>query len=154
MFIGACPGSCAGGVKTTTITSLVLLGFSRLRGHDQPRIFYRTISSGSLWRAINVVMTSMLVIVLATMLLLMTELKAVSHLESRGKFLEFFFEVVSAFGTVGLSAGVTGGLSVLGKLIITVVMFIGRLGPLVIGIAISRQRSSRFHYAEENIMVG
>ena len=124
MFIGGCPGSCAGGVKTTTITSLILLGFSRLRGRDHPRVFHRTISNGSLWRAINVVMISMLVIVLATMLLLMTELNDVSHLESRGKFLELFFEVVSAFGTVGLSAGITGGLSVPGKLIITVVMFI------------------------------
>ena len=154
MFIGGCPGSCAGGVKTTTVTSLMLLGFSRLRGHDQPQVFYRTISSGSLWRAINVVMISTVVIVTATMLMLMTELWDVSHLESRGKFLEFFFEVVSAFGTVGLSAGVTAGLSSSGKLIITMVMFIGRLGPLVIGTAISRQRGSRFYYAEENIMVG
>ncbi len=154
MFIGACPGSCAGGVKTTTFSTLMLMGFSRLRGHDRPRIFYRTISSGSLARAINVVMISMVVIVAATMLLLMTELRYLSHLESRGKFLELFFEVVSAFGTVGLSAGNTAGLSMPGKLIITAVMFIGRLGPLVIGVAISRQRSSRFHYAEENIMVG
>ena len=154
MFIGGCPGSCAGGVKTTTVTTLMLLGFSRLRGHDQPRVFHRTIFSGSLWRAINVVMISLLVVAAATMLLLMSELGGMSHLESRGQFLELFFEVVSAFGTVGLSTGVTPGLSVPGKLLITVVMFVGRLGPLVVGIAISRQRHSRFTYAEENIMVG
>ena len=82
-----------------------------------------------------------------------TELGSASHMITRGKFLELFFEVVSAFGTVGLSTGVTGELSVTGRLIITVVMFMGRLGPLVIGIAISRQRNTRFYYAEEDIMV-
>ncbi|WP_124330998.1 TrkH family potassium uptake protein [Desulfonema ishimotonii] len=154
MFIGACPGSCGGGVKTTTIFSLTLLGLSRFQGHDRPRIFRRSIPEASVWRAVNVVMISSLVIVLALMLLLISELGNVSHLQSRGKFLEFFFEVVSAFGTVGLSTGVTAGLSLPGKLIITAVMFIGRLGPLVIGIAFSRRRRIRYHYAEEQIMIG
>lgn len=154
MFIGACPGSCGGGVKTTTISSLVLLGLSRLRGHKFPRIFCRTIPITSVWRAINVVMLSTLVITVSLMLILISEFGDLSHLESRGKFLEYFFETVSAFGTVGLSTGVTGGLSVFGKLVITAEMFIGRLGPLVIGIAISRQIPSRFQYAEEEIMIG
>jgi len=84
----------------------------------------------------------------------MTELGDMGHRESRGKFLELLFEVVSAFGTVGLSTGITPGLSATGKVILSVVMFVGRLGPLVVGVALSRDIVSRFYYAEENIMVG
>jgi trk system potassium uptake protein TrkH len=73
---------------------------------------------------------------------------------SRGKFLELLFEVVSAFGTVGLSTGLTAGLSMAGKLILCGVMFIGRLGPLVIVMAISRGAAPRYYYAEEDIMSG
>jgi trk system potassium uptake protein TrkH len=154
MFIGASPGSCAGGVKTTTISALVILGISRIRGHAHPRIFHRTIPNDSIWKATGVIMISGFIVTAALLLLLISELGNVPHLDSRGKFLELFFEVVSAFGTVGLSADVTPGLSRIGRLIITIVMFIGRLGPLVIGIAISRQRQSHFYYAEEGIMIG
>jgi len=73
---------------------------------------------------------------------------------SRGKFFELLFEVVSAFGTVGLSTGVTGGLTLVGKIILTIVMFVGRLGPLVFAMAVSRSSAPRYTYAEENIMVG
>jgi trk system potassium uptake protein TrkH len=88
------------------------------------------------------------------MLLLMTELGGVGHPESRGKFLELLFEVVSAFGTVGLSTGITAELTVIGKVILSGIMFVGRLGPLVVGVALSRDTISRYYYAEENIMVG
>lgn len=154
MFIGACPGSCAGGVKTTTFSTLLLLGISRMRGYDYPRIFSRTIPASSVSKAVNTVMLSMFFITLGLMLLMMTELGNISHQASRGKFLEYFFETVSAFGTVGLSTGVTGELSVYGKLIITALMFVGRLGPLVIGIAISRRQNNLYYYAEEDIMIG
>jgi len=154
MFVGASPGSCGGGVKTTTLTTLVMLGISRFRGQGRPQLFNRTISSESVGKAISVVMVSILVIVIAALILLMTELGEVSHTQSRGKFLELLFEVVSAFGTVGLSTGVTGGLTIIGKIIITVVMFVGRLGPLVIALAVSQRDTLRYHYAEENIMIG
>jgi len=101
-----------------------------------------------------VVMISTLVIGIGLMVILMTEIGDIPHPDSRGLFLELLFEIVSAFGTVGLSTGVTNGLSDAGKIIITLMMFIGRLGPLVIGIAVSRSISSRYHHAEENIMVG
>ncbi|MEZ4527469.1 MAG: TrkH family potassium uptake protein [Desulfobacterales bacterium] len=154
MFIGACPGSCAGGVKTTTVSTLVLLGFSRIRGYDYPQIFRRSIPGPAVWKAVSLVMLSMIFITGALMLLMMTELGNIPHMETRGKFLEYFFEVVSAFGTAGLSTGVTGALSVPGKLIVTVLMFVGRLGPLVIGIAISRKRTNLYQHAEEDIMIG
>ena len=76
------------------------------------------------------------------------------HTHTRGRFLELFFEVISAFGTVGLSAGATGSLSKLGRITIILLMFIGRLGPMVIGLAVSQERISRVQYAEENIMIG
>jgi len=154
MFIGASPGSCGGGVKTTTLTALVMLGFSRLRGLERPSLFHRTISSESIGKAISVVMVSIVVIAIATIVLLMTELGEVPHAQSRGKFLELLFEVVSAFGTVGLSTGVTEGLTIMGKVVLTIVMFVGRLGPLMVALAVSRRGASRYYYAEENIMIG
>jgi trk system potassium uptake protein TrkH len=77
------------------------------------------------------------------------------HQESRGLFLELLFEVVSAFGTVGLSVGITPQLSSVGKLILALVMFAGRLGPLSIAVALTgKEPTSRFQYAEENVMIG
>lgn len=154
MFIGASPGSCGGGIKTSTFASLVVLGLSRLRGRERPQIFHRTISTASIGKAISVVLISTLVVVLANMVMLMIELGETPHPMSRGKFLELLFEVVSAFGTVGLSAGVTAGLSNAGKLILSMVMFVGRLGPLVIAMAVSRETAPRYYYAEEEIMSG
>lgn len=154
MFIGASPGSCGGGIKTTSMATMIALGFSRFRGHERPQLFRRTISDASVGKAVSVIILSAIVICTGTMLLLMSEIGELTHLESRGKFLEIFFETVSAFGTVGLSTGVTGGLSGIGKIIISVVMFVGRLGPLVVGVAVSRNTVSRYYYAEETIMVG
>ncbi len=154
MFIGASPGSCGGGIKTTSLATLVVLGISRFRGHERPQLFNRTISDVSIGKAISVIMLSMIVVCAGTMLLLMTEIGKVAHPQSRGKFLELLFEVVSAFGTVGLSTGITPELSVMGKIILSGIMFVGRLGPLVIGVAVSRGVVSRYHYAEETIMVG
>lgn len=154
MFVGGCPGSCAGGVKTTTAGSIFIMAMTRFGGNRYPTVFSRTIPERTIWKAINVVMLGGFVISVALSLLLASELGGLSHAESRGKFVELFFEVVSAFGTVGLSADVTPGLSVYGKTIIAIVMFIGRLGPLAIGVAISRGQRARYFYAEENIMVG
>lgn len=154
MFIGASPGSCGGGIKTTTFASLIVLALSRLRGQEKPQIFHRSIPEESISKAVGVVMISTVVIVAGTMALLMTELGEISHSASRGRFLELLFEVVSAFGTVGLTTGITQGLSDLGKLILTCIMFVGRLGPLVVAIAVSRRITSHYYYAEESIMIG
>lgn len=154
MFIGASPGSCGGGIKTTSLATLVVLGTSRFRGHERPQLFNRTISYVSVGRATSVIMLSMIVVCIGIMLLLMTEIGEVAHPQSRGKFLELLFEAVSAFGTVGLSTGTTAGLSVMGKIILSGIMFVGRLGPLVVGMAVSRDAAPRYHYAEETIMVG
>jgi len=154
MFIGASPGSCGGGIKTSTAACLFSLGLSRLKGFDRPRIFNRSISQESVGRAVSVTMVSMLVVVIGTMMLLIVEPGGVSAALNRGKFIEMFFEVVSAFGTVGLSTGITGTLTAAGKFLITIVMFIGRLGPLVVAMAVSRTSAPSYYYAEENIMIG
>jgi trk system potassium uptake protein TrkH len=154
MFIGASPGSCAGGIKTTTFSTLVLRGLASFAGRERPQVFHRTIPTNSVWKAISVTMVSIFLVVIGTMLLSVSELGGIPHQQSRGTYIELLFEVVSAFGTVGLSTGVTGNLTVVGKLIITIIMFLGRLGPLVVAIALSRQKTSSYYYAEENIMVG
>ncbi len=154
MFIGASPGSCGGGIKTTTFATIVLLGAARLKGRDHPLAYHRKIPESSVAKAITVATLSLLVIVSGTLLLTMSELGAVSRLQSQGAFFELFFETVSAFATVGLSMGATEGLSASGKLIVAAVMFIGRLGPLVLAVAVSRKHGPRFTYAEEKVMIG
>jgi len=154
MFIGASPGSCGGGIKTTTATTLFIIWISRLKGSGYPHLFNRKISDKSVGKAISIILISLGVVFIGILLLNITELGDVSHISSRGKFLEICFEVISAFGTVGLSTGITPTLTVVGKLIITFIMFIGRLGPLVIAIAVSRTSLSSYQFAEENIMIG
>ena len=155
MFVGASPGSCGGGIKTTTLATLVTLGVTRLRGRKRPQLFHRTIAEVSLGKAISLVMMSMFVTSIGLLCLLTTGLTGAAISYSRGNFLELFFETISAFGTVGLSTGITGKLSIPGKFIVILIMFIGRLGPLVIAMAVSRQRKApSFYYAEENIMIG
>ncbi len=153
MFIGASPGSCGGGIKTTTIACLYSLGLSRLKGFQRPSLFKRSITQESVGRAASVAMVSILVVVAGTLAALIAETGSGGML-NRGKFIDIFFEVVSAFGTVGLSTGITGALTGLGKLVITAVMFIGRLGPLVVAMAVSRKSAPRYSYAEENLMIG
>lgn len=154
MFIGASPGSCGGGVKTSTIATLFFLGFSRMNGRESTTAFNRTIPDQTVSKATNMVMISIFVVGLATTILLLTEVGRVSYMESMGKFIEILYETVSAFGTVGLTMGITETLSEAGRLIISLVMFTGRLGPLMIALAISRQSTKHFTYAHEDIMVG
>lgn len=154
MFIGAGPGSCAGGVKITTMSTLLLLALQRLAGRDRPRIFNRTIAEPSITKATNVVMMSMTVIGFMVMLMLISESGDAEYQLGHEQFLDIFFEVVSAFGTVGLSMGITPALTDFGKLLITLIMFIGRIGLLVIGMAISLKKKKNFYYAEEEIAIG
>ncbi len=157
MFIGAGSGSTGGGIKVNTIGVLFALSKSYLLSEKKPTLFKRTISQETIGRAISVFVVSVLTISVALMALLITELGTIPHEESRGMFLEILFEVISAFGTVGLSVGVTPKLSEIGKLIIIVLMFTGRLGPLSLAIALLRKEKAmrmRYEYAEENVMIG
>ena len=154
MFIGASPGSCGGGVKTTTAATLFLMARSRLKGAAHVSAFSRTIPAKSVEKATHLMMMSFFVVILGTLVLLSSEMGSLAHTQSRGRFLELLFESVSAFGTVGLSMGVTPTLSTLGRFCVTLLMFVGRLGPMAIAVAVSRDIAPPHRWAEEDIMIG
>ena len=155
MFIGGAPGSCAGGVKVSTLGILVAIFVSRLRGYEEPQLFFRSISRETAGKALTIVLSSVLLISIAILGLLLTEDWSMSPDESRGHFIKLVFETISAFGTVGLSMGVTSQLTTTGRLFIILLMFVGRLGPLTMAIALTRRKPvGRFRYAKGEIMVG
>jgi trk system potassium uptake protein TrkH len=155
MFIGGTSGSTAGGIKTNTFGLLIAYSFKRLRGENRLHLFKRTIAPEIISRASAIVTTSFAVVIIATAILMLSETGNLSSTESQTKFLPVLFETVSAFGTVGLSLGITAELSTLGKLVLCVVMFVGRIGALSLGLAMSlREKRTDFSYAEENIMIG
>lgn len=154
MFIGASPGSCGGGIKTTTFAILIAQIKARFQAREEVNLMYRRIPGEVLSRAISIGFFSSMLIVIFTIVLLTTELPGLSHQASRGLFLEILFEVTSAFGTVGLSTGLTPSLSQAGRVLIVMLMFIGRLGPVTIATAVGTHEKQTFKYASENIMVG
>jgi trk system potassium uptake protein len=146
MFVGASPAGTGGGVKTITFALLVLSVRSILRKREEVEVFYRTIPRETVHKALVIITFSFSLINLFTILLLVTD---------GAHFLPAMFEVVSAFGTVGLSMGLTPSLTAAGKVIIIVVMFIGRIGPLTMALALGEQRDrARFAYPTERVMVG
>jgi trk system potassium uptake protein TrkH len=155
MFVGGAPGSAAGGIKVTTFAALVAMGYARYRGWERPMLFHRSIPPGAIDRAVAILAISTLIVALYCMGLMITETTVGDDWNDRGRFVAILFESVSAFGTVGLSLGETSQLSTVGKLLVTSLMFIGRLGPLTVAMAVAR-RSHRgaYQYAEENVMVG
>lgn len=155
MFIGAAPGSVGGGIKITTFAVLLAMARARFFGQDQVSFSNRAIPIEVVRRSISIVFISVQIIVVYTFILSITEGIYQGNLHDRARFIEILFDVVSAFGTVGMSSGLTGELSPIGRLLITSLMLIGRLGPLTVAFAIAREnKSDRFRYAEEGLMVG
>ncbi len=155
MFIGASPGSTGGGIKTTSLGVLLSLSRARMSGAEHAQAFKRTISPDSISRAFSVFVASIAIVMAGTAACIVAELGDLTPAESRGQFLELLFETTSAFGTVGLSMGITPKLSAWSKFILVLIMFTGRLGPLVLAMAIQpKQMKGRFTYAEENLMIG
>ena len=154
MFIGAGAGSTGGGIKVTTIATLFLSGWAALNGRNLPQIFRRTISASSVNKALSLTLVSLVIAIAGSLLLNSTESGVIAQADSNGEFLATSFEAVSALATVGLSTGLTPHLTHAGKTLIILLMFIGRLGPLSIAFAISRQHESTIRYAEENVMIG
>lgn len=155
MFIGAAPGSTGGGIKATTFGLLVAYTFARFRGKTQLNLWNRTIPQTSIDKATAVVVASATTVLAAATVLMISETYGLSAAESRNRLMPILFETLSAFGTVGLSLDFTPQLSEIGKLVLTVVMFVGRVGAITLALAISlNQRPEKFSYAEENIMIG
>ncbi len=155
MFVGASPGSCGGGIKTTTFAVVGALFRDRLLARKRVSLFHRVLPDEVVARSVALLIASFAFVTVVTLALSVLEVGPVPHREQGSSFLGYFFEAVSAFGTVGLSTGVTGSLSPPGKLLITLAMFVGRLGPLTLAVAIGRKRGGEeFQYAEEGLMVG
>lgn len=145
MFIGASPGSTGGGIKTTTAFVLLKSAYS-MSTNKQYMAFKRRIPSEIIVKAFIITLLSSILVIIDTFLL--------SIIEKNSTLIQLLFEVVSAFGTVGLSTGITPGLSVLSKVIIILTMFIGRLGPLTIASIWIYKPTSNVSYSEENITIG
>lgn len=149
MFIGASSGGTGGGIKTNTFVVLILATINTLRGGGPIHIFHKTISTNTVMRALAVVMSSITFIFIVALLLSITEGLLEEH------FLEVLFEATSAFSTTGLSMGLTKDLSFLGKIIVILTMFIGRLGPLTLAYALAKKtRKTKLNYPEDHILIG
>lgn len=148
MFIGASPGSTGGGIKTTTFVAIVMSVINTLKGNCQVTISERNIPKDIIQKAITITFLAMLLIIIVTMVLSITE---------NSDLLTLLFETVSAFGTVGLSMGITPNLSQLGKAAIIFTMFCGRVGPLTLVFALSYKRKTaavNIKYPEEKLIIG
>ena len=155
MFIGASPGSAGGGVKTSTFGVLVSYSITRWLGHRHLNIFGRTVPQLSIDRAAGVVISAVALLIIVASVLMAIETYYLTSLESQRHFLSITFEAISAFGTVGLSMGETNTIGTASKVVLAIVMFLGRIGPLTLALAISPKKAGhRFRYPEENIMVG
>ncbi|OKY76694.1 MAG: ATPase [Desulfobulbaceae bacterium DB1] len=156
MFFGASPGSCGGGVKTTTLAVIILFTWSRIRHKKRVNIFHKSIPSETISRSLSLALVATCLIGVTLFLLLAGDTFARIHPSVGGEmFLAYLFETVSAFGTVGLSMGLTTMLSTWGKLLIIFLMLVGRVGVLTFSyIIIGGAIADGIEYAEENIMIG
>ncbi len=146
MFIGASPGSTGGGIKTSTFAVIILNFWANLRGKSRVEAFKREIPAGVIKQALAVLVGGLAFVVLGFFILLLFE----DHSP-----LDILFETVSAWGTVGLSAGITSELTYAGRIVIILLMFAGRVGPLSLGLAIGkRQKEARYSYPEGRISIG
>ncbi|MBB6691965.1 Trk family potassium uptake protein [Cohnella xylanilytica] len=146
MFIGASPGSTGGGIKTTTFTALIGAVYAMIRGKEDVVLFRHRLAQERVYKALTVTLLSLTLVMVATMILSTTE----DH-----HFLKILFEVTSAFGTVGLTMGLTTQLTLTGKIIIILMMFIGRLGPLTLGYALGPKPGRvLYRHAEGKIIIG
>ncbi|GLX67556.1 K+ transporter Trk [Paenibacillus glycanilyticus] len=146
MFIGASPGSAGGGIKVTTFAILIGAVIAMIRGKEDVVFFKRRLAKDRVHKALTITAVSIATIVLFTMILSATE---------KTDFLTVMFEVTSAFGTTGLSMGLTPNLSDFGKLMIILVMFIGRMGPLTLAYTlVPHQSKELYRYPEGKITIG
>ena len=153
MFIGASPGSCGGGIKTTSLAIFAAIFNNKVRGKETVSIFHRTLPEETVSRALSIFILAILTITVGVVVLLVTERSGGNP--GRDQFLAYLFEAVSAFGTVGLSMGVTSTLTTAGKLVLIVLMLLGRVGLLTIAYVFTRRaRVALYRYAEEKVMIG
>jgi len=146
MFIGGSPSGTAGGVKTVTMLILILSMLAAVKGTDEVRAFHRKISDNYVRRAVAVIVVFFVALIAVTMALSITE---------EGSFIDILFESTSAVATVGLTRGFTGNLTLAGKWIIIIAMYLGRLGPITMALAFNAKKyEGKKTYAEGKVIIG
>lgn len=147
MFIGGSPGGTAGGVKTTTVAVLAFTFRALLRNRPEVEALGRSVPAATVYRAAAVALISLLLLFGLTFALICVE----PHLPFR----DLLFEAVSAFGTVGLSTGVTPQLSAAGQVVVCLQMFVGRLGPFTLALAVGLSKvGASYSFPSTKIVVG
>ena len=156
MFIGSAPSSTAGGIRTTTLAVIVLGLWARIRGRTQVRIFNRKIPRDTVTRAYAVMLASFILVLFGTLVMVSSLQEYGGKLPGTIKFDEMFFEVSSAFGTTGLSTGLTSGLSTITKLVLIIIMFVGQLGvsSSILVWNNKNSKSTKYDYVEEDVTIG
>ncbi|MDP4098453.1 TrkH family potassium uptake protein [Paenibacillus sp. P96] len=144
MFIGASPGSTGGGIKTTTFTIMAGAVVSMVRGREDIVIYRYRLAQERILKALTITLLALFLVITVTMILTTTE----DH-----HFLMILFETTSAFGTVGLSMGLTPDLTLIGKILISFTMFAGRLGPITLAYALGKKQSKELYRHPEGKMI-
>ncbi len=146
MFVGGSPAGTAGGIKTVTVVLLFASMFANIRGKSDVVVMHRKISDDTIRRCVAIAVFSLSALFLLTMALLAVE---------QSNFLDTVYEMTSAIATVGLSRGLTGALGPAGKLIVTLTMYLGRIGPITLALAFnSRRPLDNITYSESKVIVG
>ncbi|GIP19825.1 K+ transporter Trk [Paenibacillus sp. J22TS3] len=146
MFIGAAPGSTGGGIKVTVFAVLIGAVFALIRGKDDIVMYKRRLAKDTIIKAVTQTWLALFLVIFVTI--------ALSVLEDRS-FLPILFETTSAFGTTGMSLGLTPMLTPAGKIIICIVMFLGRVGPLTLAYALAPRSSKElYRHPEGRITIG
>jgi Trk-type K+ transport system membrane component len=147
MFIGASPSSVGGGIRTTTFAIMLLTIYTFARGKTSIKVFKKEIDPEDVTKAFVVITTAAMICGIAVALL--------TFLEPKMSLLQLFFEVCSAFGTTGLSMGITADLSIGGKIVIILLMFIGRIGIFsFLFLLRGETKEERYHYPKERVIIG
>ncbi len=147
MFVGGAAGSVAGGVKVATLAVIIAATISSVRGRLQTEAFGREIPHFQVHRALTVVALAMTFIFILALVMMLTE--------ENIPFLNLFFDTISAFGTTGLSTGVPPQLSLAGKILFMIAMFVGRLGPLTMALAlVPREEATVYRFVQERVKIG
>ena len=145
MFIGASPSSAGGGIRTTTFALLIIFILTYARGGKRIKIFHREIYDEDLLKAVTVTIVASAMIFLSLLILSLIEPFTLN---------ELLFEVTSAFGTVGLSLGITSELSTVSKVILIILMFVGRVGLLTFIFTFKRVDHDLIRYPKERMIIG
>ncbi|MCQ2569990.1 MAG: Trk family potassium uptake protein [Limosilactobacillus sp.] len=151
MFIGGAPGSTAGGVKTTTVGLIALQSIATLRGKSDTVLANRRFTQDNIFRALTLLFLSFMLILLAVLILVATQ-----ALPEKDPLSYVIFETVAAFGTTGISLGITSTLNFVGQVVIMILMFIGRVGIYTVMFSIFNAQPAKqtYHYPEESVLIG